>query len=313
MTVPPAAGLSPSVQRLLSGSRWRVRGRDILLDRPIVMGILNVTPDSFSDGGRYLDPGAAIGRAETMLAEGADIVDVGGESTRPQGARAVPASDELARVVPVVREIARSMPALALSVDTMKAAVAEAVLGEGAHIINDVSGFRFDRRLAQICSAAGCGVVLMHSRGDVSTMATYEHASYGDVVAEVRAELARSLQVASGGGVATDRIVVDPGLGFAKRSTHSVELLARLPELAGLGRPLLVGASRKRFVGELSKVNDPAGRVAGSVGAHVAALLAGASIFRVHDVAAARQALDVAWAIMTVRPRATGETEDERT
>lgn len=313
MTVPPAAGTSPSAQRLPSGSRWRVRGRDILLDRPIVMGILNVTPDSFSDGGRYLDPSAAIRRAETMLAEGADIVDVGGESTRPQGARAIPASDELARVVPVVRLIARSIPGLALSVDTMKAAVAEVVLGEGAHIINDVSGFRSDRRLPQICAAAECGVVLMHSRGDVSTMATYEHASYGDVVAEVRAELARSLQVASDGGVSTDRIAVDPGLGFAKRSTHSVALLARLPELVDLGRPLLVGASRKRFVGELSKVRDPAGRAAGSIGAHVVALLAGASIFRVHDVAAARQALDVAWAIRAARPHGTEETEDERT
>ena len=313
MTVPPAAVTSRSGQRPPSGGRWRVRGRDIPLDRPIVMGILNVTPDSFSDGGHYLDPAAATRRAEAMLAEGADIVDIGGESTRPQGARPVPAPDELARVLPVVRGIARSIPELVVSVDTTKAGVAEAALGEGAHIINDVSGFRFDRRLPQICASAECGVALMHSRGDVSTMATYEHASYGDVVAEVSVELRQALRLASDGGVADERIVVDPGLGFAKRSAQSLELLARLRELSALGRPLLVGASRKRFVGELSKVKDPAGRVAGTIGAHVAALLAGASIFRVHDVAAARQALDVAWAIMAARPQGTDETEDETT
>lgn len=311
MTVPPAAVARRSAQRPPSGGRWRVRGRDVPLERPIVMGILNVTPDSFSDGGAYLDPSAAIRRAEAMLAEGADIVDVGGESTRPQGARPVPAEDEVARVVPVVRGIARSMPELLLSVDTSKADVAEVALGEGAHIINDVSGFRFDRRLPQICASAACGVVLMHSRGDVSTMATYEHAKYDDVVAEVRTELRQALRVASDGGVADENIVVDPGLGFAKRSAQSLELLARLRELSELGRPLLVGASRKRFVGELSKVKDPAGRVAGTIGAHVAALLAGAGIFRVHDVAAARQALDVAWAIMAARPQGIDESEDE--
>lgn len=313
MTVPPAAVAWRSAQRPPSGGRWRVRGRDVPLERPIVMGILNVTPDSFSDGGAYLDPSAAIRRAEVMLAEGADIVDVGGESTRPQGARPVPAEDEVARVVPVVRGIARAMPELLLSVDTSKADVAEVALGEGAHIINDVSGFRFDRRLPQICASAACGVVLMHSRGDVSTMATYEHATYDDVVAEVRTELRQALRVASDGGVADENIVVDPGLGFAKRSAQSLELLARLRELSALGRPLLVGASRKRFVGELSKVKDPAGRVAGTIGAHVAALLAGAGIFRVHDVAAARQALDVAWAIMAARPQGIDEIEDETT
>lgn len=277
------------------------------------MGVVNVTPDSFSDGGRFLDREAAVSHARRLAEEGADIVDIGGESTRPQGARPVPAPDELARVLPVVRGIARSIPELVVSVDTTKAGVAEAALGEGAHIINDVSGFRFDRRLPQICASAECGVALMHSRGDVSTMATYEHASYGDVVAEVSVELRQALRLASDGGVADERIVVDPGLGFAKRSAQSLEVLARLRELSALGRPLLVGASRKRFVGELSKVKDPAGRVAGTIGAHVAALLAGASIFRVHDVAAARQALDVAWAIMAARPQGTDETEDETT
>ena len=285
-------------RRLPKGGRWRVRDREIAIDRPIVVGILNVTPDSFSDGGRFVDPGRAVAHAEAMLAAGADVLDVGGESTRPQDARPVPAAEERQRVLPVVREIARRCPGAIISIDTVKSGVAEAALGEGAHVVNDVSGFRLDPGMAKICGAARCGVVLMHSRGDLATMATYDHARYEDVVSEVVGELANARDAAVSAGIAADCVVLDPGIGFAKRSEHSLAILAAIPRLRGLGHELLVGASRKRFVGEITGVKEPAGRVHGSVGASVAALMLGARLFRVHDVAATRQALDVAWAVL---------------
>ena len=293
-----------AAQRLPHGGRWRVRGRDLELDHPIVVGILNVTPDSFSDGGRFVDADAAVEQAMRMIAEGADVIDVGGESTRPQGARPVSAAEERERVLPVIRELASRAPAVALSVDSVKGDVAEAALDAGAHIVNDVSGFRLDRRMAQICATSKCGVVLMHSRGGVSDMATYEFAVYqGDVVQAIRGELETSLLVAREAGVDADAIVLDPGIGFAKRSEHSLAALAGLPVLTTLGYPLLVGVSRKRFIGELTDETEPAKRVHGTTGANVAALMLGAQLFRVHDVRVARQALDVAWAVraMTLR------------
>ena len=262
------------------------------------MGILNVTPDSFSDGGRFDDPARAVEQAARMIAEGADIIDVGGESTRPQGATPVSAADERARVVPVIRELARRFPVTALSIDTVKSDVAAAALGAGARIVNDVSGFRLDPRMAVLCAGERCGVVLMHSRGDVSTMGTYEHASYDDVVPAVIDELRASLDVALASGIDAAAIVVDPGLGFAKRPEHSLAVIAALPRIVALGAPVLLGASRKRFIGELTGVHDPSARQYGTVGANVAGLLLGARIFRVHDVAPSRQALDVAWAVM---------------
>ncbi|MFL5562167.1 MAG: dihydropteroate synthase [Gemmatimonadaceae bacterium] len=287
-----------SIQRPPLGGRWRVGDREIPLDRPVVMGILNVTPDSFSDGGLFADLPRAIEQAERMIAEGADIIDVGGESTRPQGAKPVTADEEIARVVPVIRAIVERFPDTHVSVDTVKAATATAALGAGARIVNDVSGFRLDSGMARVCAEAGCGVVLMHSRGGVSTMGTYEHAAYDDVVAEVIAELRGSLAVARAAGVGDDAIVLDPGLGFAKRGEHSLAMLAATPAIAALGRPVLVGASRKRFIGELTGERDAARRQHGTVGANVAGLMLGARIFRVHDVAPTRQALDVAWAVM---------------
>jgi dihydropteroate synthase len=288
-----------AAQRLPHGGRWRVRGRDLPFDHPIVVGILNVTPDSFSDGGKFLETGAAIDQALRMAAEGADVIDVGGESTRPQGARPVTSADERERVVPVVTEIARRLPDLLISVDTVKGDVAEAALDAGAHIVNDVSGFRLDRRMAQICAARACGVVLMHSRGGVSEMGTYEFAKYdGDVLRAIRSELESSVHVAREAGVAAESIVLDPGVGFAKRSDHSIAALAGLPSLTAMGYPVLVGASRKRFVGELTGEMEPAERVFGTTGANVAALMLGARLFRVHDVKAARHALDVAYAVL---------------
>ena len=286
------------IQRPPHGGRWRVGDRDLALDRPLVMGILNVTPDSFSDGGRFADPARALEQAAVMVAEGADIIDVGGESTRPQGATPVSATDEQARVVPVIREIASRFPQVALSIDTVKSETAEAALGAGARIVNDVSGFRLDPRMAGLCARERCGVVLMHSRGGVSDMATYAHAVYDDVVPVVIDELRAALDAALASGIDREAIVIDPGLGFSKRAEHSLAMLAAVPIVAALGQPVLLGASRKRFIGDLTGVRDPSARQHGTVGANVAGLLLGARIFRVHDVAPTRQALDVAWAVM---------------
>ncbi len=278
---------------------WAVRAHVVPLDRPRLLGILNVTPDSFSDGGDFFSPDAALARAMAMAAEGADVIDVGGESTRPQGAQPVDEAEERRRVVPVVRALARRLPGVTISVDTMKAAVADAALAEGAHAVNDVSGGRLDPRMAEVCARHGAGFVIMHSRGTVRDMATYQHADYDDVVNDVRTELESRVAAALAAGVARERIVLDPGLGFAKRSEHSLAVLAGLPRLRALGFPMLVGASRKRFVGELTGEAAPAARLAGTLGAHVAALMLGAVLFRVHDVRPARQSLDVAWAVRT--------------
>lgn len=268
------------------------------LDRPFVLGILNVTPDSFSDGGRHARVEEALAHATRMVEEGADGIDVGGESTRPQ-ATAVAAEEEAARVVPVVAAVRARFPRLVISVDTTKSVVAARALDAGADVVNDVSGFRLDPELPSLCARRGCGVVLMHSRGTVADMASYAHAAYGDdPAADVVAELGSALRRAAEAGVVPERVVVDPGIGFAKRSEHSLALLAALPRLRSLGRPVLVGVSRKRFVGELSGVKEPALRVHGTTGANVVALVHGARLFRVHDVRPAREALDVAWAVL---------------
>ena len=283
---------------------WRVRGREIALDRPLILGIVNVTPDSFSDGGRFLSADAALAHAERLVAEGADGLDVGGESTRPQGASEVDAKEERERVLPVVRALRRRFPDTAISLDTVKADVAAAALDEGADVVNDVSGFRLDPRMGEICARGRCGVILMHSRGSVSEMGTYAHADYGeDVTGTVVAELRGSADAAQRAGVAGDAVVLDPGLGFAKRSAHSLRVLAELPRLAALGFPVMVGASRKRFIGELTGVTEPAMRVQGTVGASVAALMRGARLFRVHDFRPHREALDVAWAVLSAGAR----------
>lgn len=277
---------------------WRLRDRSVPLDRPVVVGILNVTPDSFSDGGRYLAADDALAHAERLVAEGADLLDVGGESTRP-GAAPVSAADERARVVPVLAALRERFPALPLMVDTVKAEVAAAALDAGADAVNDVSGGRLDVGLLAAAADAGAGLVLMHSRGTVADMARYDHATYADdAAAEVHAELRSRVDAALAAGVDAETVVVDPGVGFAKRAEHSIALLRALPQLAAWGFPVLVGASRKRFVGELSGEPEAARRVHGSVGAAVASLALGARLFRVHDVRATRQALDVAWALL---------------
>jgi dihydropteroate synthase len=277
---------------------WRIKSRTLALDRPLIMGILNVTPDSFSDGGQFISVESAVAHARRLHEEGADIIDVGGESTRPQGAVPVDSAKEMRRVIPVLEGIAAVLPGLVLSIDTVKADVAERALEAGARIVNDVSGFRLDPRMGEICAAAGAGVVLMHSRGSVSEMGTYAQARYDDLVDDVLVELRERVTAARDAGVTEECIAVDPGIGFAKRAEHSLGMLAALPELAAWGIPVVVGVSRKRFVGEIAGVREPSERLFGTVGANVAALDRGARVFRVHDVAPNRQALDVAWAIL---------------
>ena len=233
-----------------------------------------------------------------MLAGGADVIDVGGESTRPQNAVPVDADEERRRVLPVVEAIVERFPNVPVSVDTVKATVARDALAAGASIVNDVSAFRLDDEMPAVCASANAGVVLMHSRGDVADMATFAHASYGpDVTGDVVAELVPRVALATSAGIARDRVVLDPGIGFSKRGAHSITVLGELERLTRLGFPIMVGPSRKRFIGEITGVAEPAQRVAGTVGACVAALDRGALVFRVHDVKPVREALDVAWAI----------------
>jgi dihydropteroate synthase len=254
------------------------------------MGIVNVTPDSFSDGGLFLDAERAIEHGRELAAGGADILDVGGESTRP-GAPAVSAEVELERVGPVVAALcAATGPGPAVSIDTSKASVAGAALDAGAAIVNDVTALRGDRDLAPLCADRGPIVVLMHMLGDPRTM--QDDPRYNDVVTDVRAFLADRIEVATAAGIDEDRIWVDPGIGFGKTVEHNLELLRRLGELAELGRPIVIGTSRKRFLGSLTG-REVGERVGGTVATNVLALAAGADVFRVHDVAEVRQALDV--------------------
>lgn len=284
---------------LLLGS-WHHATGELLLEKPRIVGIVNVTPDSFSDGGRLATLDDARRHMDRLVAEGADVLDIGGESTRPQGAIPVTADEELRRVMPVLEAARVDHPAIPLSVDTVKARVAREALASGGSIVNDVSGFRLDADMAQVCVEGKAGVVLMHSRGDVSDMATFVRASYGeDVVGEVTGELAARVRFAEQAGVEHRRIVVDPGIGFSKRGEDSLAMLAHLERVAALGFPVLVGVSRKRFIGDLTGVTTASERLGGSIGANLAALERGAMLFRVHDVKLHRHALDVAWSIMS--------------
>jgi dihydropteroate synthase len=254
------------------------------------MGIVNVTPDSFADAPR-VDPEAAVARALQLEADGADIIDVGGESTRP-GAQPVAAADELARVLPVVRRLAAQLK-IPLSIDTYKASVARAAVDAGAQMINDVSGLRFDPALAAAAAASGAALVLMHTRGGPQTMRA--EAEYEDLIGEIAAELRESIAAAIASGVPIDRILVDPGIGFAKRAWHSYGVLGRLPALAAaLDRPLLVGPSRKSFMQHALADRPPAERDWGTAAAVTAAVLSGAHVVRVHAVREMVQVVRVA-------------------
>ena len=256
------------------------------------MGIVNVTPDSFSDGGRFFEHGDAIAHGRKLAEDGADLVDVGGESTRP-GAEPVGAEEERRRVIPVVEALAAE--GIVVSVDTTKAAVARPALEAGAAVVNDVSAFRFDPELAGLTAAAGATCVLMHMLGEPRTM--QDDPRYGDVVAEVAAFLEERLAFAVAEGVPEDRVWLDPGIGFGKTSEHNLELLRRLDEIAALGRPVVIGTSRKSFLGRLTGRGEE-GRLAGTLATNVMALERGASVFRVHDVAEVGDALRVAGAVL---------------
>jgi dihydropteroate synthase len=259
---------------------------------PFLMGIVNATPDSFSDGGRFLDLEAAAAQATRLAGEGADLVDIGGESTRP-GAPPVGAEEEIRRVVPVIERLRASALPIPISVDTSKGAVARAALAAGADLVNDVTGLA-DPELARAVAEARAPVVLMHMRGTPADMQS--RAVYGEVVSEVASELRGVLARAAAAGIPSEGIILDPGIGFAKTPEQSVELLARVGELRALGRPLLVGPSRKSFIGKLA--GAPVGdRVPGTLAAVTACVLAGVELLRVHDVAPCRQAALVAAAI----------------
>ena len=282
--------------------------------RPNIFGILNVTPDSFSDGGNFVSTEAAIAQADRMISEGADAIDVGGESTRP-GAKPVPVRDELKRVLPVIRAIRSRWSDVAISIDTVKAEVARAALAEGASIVNDVSGMSLDPDMPRVCAEAGCSVVLMHSRGTVGEMASYEKATYGDdPVGEVLSELEERIETAQRAGIHPGRIALDPGIGFSKNTGHSLAALVELPRIVAAGYPVFVGASRKRVIAELIRFTSASGggssgttlapqvvsnddRDMATVGVNVVAFFAGARIFRVHGVRPNRLALDAAWAL----------------
>jgi dihydropteroate synthase len=283
----------------VSAVEWRLATRALQLNRPLIMGIINVTPDSFSDGGKFFSPSAAAAHGRMLISMGADLLDIGGESTRPQGATLVSEDEELQRVLPVLDALRASDPTVPISVDTVKSGVARTVLAHGADVINDVSGFRLDPAMADVCAEGKAGVILMHSRGGVETMGTYTDAVYGDdVVGEVIAELGARVEWARAAGVERERIAIDPGVGFAKRTEHSLLVLRELPRFAELGLPVAIGVSRKRFIGEMSGAKELEDRIDGTNAANVLALAGGARIFRVHDVDHARRALDMAWSIL---------------
>jgi dihydropteroate synthase len=255
------------------------------------MGVVNVTPDSFSDGGQHFDPARAVDAGVRMVEEGADLLDVGGESTRP-GADALDAAEERRRVLPVIEALAAAVR-VPISVDTYKASTAAAALDAGAAMVNDISGLRYDPALAEVAAARGAALVLMHTRGRSRQM--YEQAVYHDVVGEVADELRQSLAFAVGAGVAAEQVILDPGLGFAKDARHTYEVLARLEAFAEIGRPLLVGPSRKSFLAvPLGGQVPPAERDWATAAAVAAAVLAGAHIVRVHAVRAMRHVALVA-------------------
>jgi len=262
---------------------WRKGGR------VLVMGALNVTPDSFSDGGAFLDPDAAADRALAMEREGADIIDIGGESSRP-GAEPVPLEEELRRVLPVLERL-RGRLRIPISIDTTKAEVAEAALQAGAEIVNDISALRFDPRMGEVVAKSGAGLVLMHMRGTPKTM--QQDPTYADVVAEVRDFLAQRVEHAVSLGIDRELIAIDPGIGFGKTVEHNLELLRRLPELCELGHPVLVGPSRKSFIGAVLDLPVEE-RLEGTLAACAVAVVRGADIVRVHDVRAVRRAVDLA-------------------
>lgn len=274
---------------------WQTSRRQIDLSRPLVMGILNVTPDSFSDGGRYAEPEAAVRRAEAMIAEGADIIDLGGESTRP-GSQPVSAETEAERTIPIIEAIVKRFDT-PISIDTSKSEVAGRAVDAGAEIINDISGLRFDANMARAAAGRNAGLILMHSRGEFGAM--HSQPAVADIVAEVTAGLRRSVETARSSGVADDAIVLDIGIGFGKTLGQNLELIAKLDRLVSEFEPypILVGTSRKSFIGKILDDAPPTERLGGSIASALAAIVNGARVVRVHDVRETVGAIKIAAAI----------------
>jgi dihydropteroate synthase len=275
-----------------------------------VMGVVNVTPDSFSDGGLYLDTGAAVAHGVQLAAEGAAILDIGGESTRP-GASPVGEDEEMRRVVPVIEDLSDAGVTAQISIDTSKLAVARAALDAGASLVNDVTAFGAEPSLAGLVADRGCDCCLMHMLGEPRTM--QQDPRYDDVVDDVKAFLLGRMEFAVGQGVAEERILLDPGIGFGKTVEHNLELLRRLEELVAIGRPIVIGTSRKSFLGRLTGQSDPAERLPGTIATNVIAYERGARVFRVHEVAPVRDALLVAAATVSARWTETTPTSTTTT
>ena len=292
-----AESVGQLLQAVLQPSReWEMARGTVALERPVVVGILNVTPDSFSDGGRHLEPADALRHAGRMLDAGADMLDIGAQSTAPGGVGTASPDEQWRRLEPVLTEVVRQFPNASVSVDTTDHVTGRRALEAGVWALNDVSGLRLDPAIGTVCAEYGAGLILMHSRGSVDEMASYRLAQYDDVAIEVAEELRKSVSVAQGLGVPAGRIVLDPGLGFAKRPEHNYALLRGLAAVTALGFPVMVGPSRKRFLGQATgaevDVRDNA-----TAAACLAAFAQGAGMFRVHDVARVREALLVADAV----------------
>ena len=267
-------------------------------DNFMIMGILNITPDSFSDGGEFYSLDSALFRVEEMIEEGADIVDVGGESTRPFS-EPVSVDEELNRVIPVVEAIKKRFPAVLVSVDTYKAKVAKEALDRGVEIINDISGLGFDEELGSVLARSDCGVIEMHIKGTPKSM--QENPQYDDLIQDINSRFGDILKELEGLGVERERVVLDPGIGFGKNLQHNLEILNNIESFKIWGRPILVGTSRKSFIGGITGVKEPKKRLSGTISSNVLAYIKGARIFRVHDVRANREALAVAQAILNER------------
>ena len=292
---PASFSLTPFYDDRMDQRVWRCRDHTLSLgERTLVMGIVNVTPDSFSDGAMFASVDDAVAHGARLVDEGADLVDVGGESTRP-GSDPIEADEELLRVVPVIEGLVKARPGTALSVDTRKPEVASAALDAGASIVNDIAGGR-NGALLETVSRTGAGVVLMHMLGEPKTM--QDDPRYDDVVAEVHEFLRERIEAAVFAGIPEERVCIDPGIGFGKTVDHNLALLRAVPALRMLGAAVMVGASRKGFIGTLTGVDDPAARLEGSLAVAVLAAAHGADLVRVHDVAATVRALKVADAVV---------------
>jgi len=286
--MPGLVSCADSASMVLEGRNCSFR-----IDRPYIVGILNVTPDSFSDGGQYLDVPGALAQGARMAAEGADLIDVGGESTRP-GARRVSEQEEMDRVLPVVEALHREV-GLPLSIDTTKSTVAREAVAAGVDFVNDISGLTFDAEMARVVADSGAGLIVMHTRGTPDTM--QQDTRYADLFTDVFTALRRSIEVASAAGVDRNKLAVDPGIGFGKDVAGNLELLRRVADLAELERPIMLGTSRKSLIGRVLGKNDPTDRLAGALATVALGYAGGARLFRVHDVAASREAALMAQAV----------------